>query len=228
MSNLSTHLFQVIDNKPTITHILINLPPFMDLYNEDASETKTLFSQQLVFIWNYLDATSPFFNAENKLEDSMLAAFGISDYVITPTLQACMDEYTKRQSTAELRSLNRVLSMLDKSLKDIGDLQDDIKYARKQIDNFNKLLDKEKDAERGYELLMAKNDIINSITGNNSNIIKQIPLISKIIQDLVELRKSVAKSLVEMDDPSSNKDHISNFFILEAIDTFRGYKTGNV
>ena len=72
MANLSSHLFTVINDEPTITTVLINLPSYKKMYMQDKTPDKSDYTKKLVFIWYYHDANSPYFNSENLMEECMV------------------------------------------------------------------------------------------------------------------------------------------------------------
>lgn len=223
MSNLSAHLFQVIDDIPTTCPIQINIPCFKKLYMEDETSDKSNYTKQLVFIWYYLDANSPYFNSEDKLEECMTAAFGTSKYKVSKLLQECMDEYSKRQSTPELRSLQAIILLLDELINGLNSQKEDNqKETNRYIESINDQLRKEEDIDVRRMLLLRRSEAIKNTNDENTAIITQIPKIASIIKEMSDLRKSVSKSLIEIDS-TTNKENIGNHIIYTGIDSYRGY-----
>lgn len=222
MSNLSQYLFQVIDDIPRYCPVQINIPCFAKLYLEDTTKDKSLYASQLAFIWYYLDAKSPYFNSDDRRKESMLAAFGDDSYAIKPTLQSCMDEYIKRQSTPELRSFEAMALMLDNMLKDINRRNQSSEQVNNYLSDIDNQMRLERDLEMRFQLVEMRDRAISSLNKSNLDIINLVPKISNTIKEMAEMRKVVAQSLQEVDS-SSNKDNIANHIIYEIIDFNRGY-----
>lgn len=223
MSNLSQHLFQVIDDVPRYCPIQLNIPCFKDLYISDTTPDKSDYAKQLAFIWFYLDANSPYFNSPERMEDCMLAAFGTIKYKVSKQLQLCMDEYSHRQSTTELRSLLAITNILDSMIKDLNRQKESgSEQMEEYIADIHAQMKMEKDLTQRFVLAEMRDKALNSINKNNMDVVTLIPKISNTIKEMVELRKAVAKSLVEIDS-TSNKENIANQIIYQIIDTNRGY-----
>jgi hypothetical protein len=223
MSNLSQHLFQVIDDVPRYCPIQLNIPCFKELYIKDVTPDKSEYSKQLAFIWFYLDANSPYFNSAERMDECLIAAFGTTKYKITKSLQECMDEYVKRQSTAELRSLSAITNILDGMIKDLNRQKESgNEQMEEYISDIHAQMKMEKDLTQRFVLAEMRDKALSSINKNNTDVVNLIPKISNTIKEMVELRKVVAKSLVEIDS-TSNKENIANHIIYDIIDTNRGY-----
>lgn len=223
MANLSSHLFQVIDDEPIFCAIQINIPCFKELYLQDDTPDKSTYRKQLAFIWYLQDSNSPYYNAENKREECAKAAFGTTKIKITKSLQDCIDEYTLRQSTPESRALDTIKSVMEGMLKSLNnrresDSQEDNRYLTDLDDQIRK----ENDVKLRRTLLLMKDERISKMNENNLAIINQIPKIANVIKDMVELRKVVAQSMLEIDS-STNKENIANHIIYDIIDLYRGY-----
>lgn len=223
MSNLSQHLFQVIDDVPRYCPIQLNIPCFKELYLTDTSPDKSEYSKQLAFIWFYLDANSPYFNSPERTDDCMLAAFGTTKYKVSKLLQSCMDEYSHRQSTTELRSLLAITNILDGMIKDLNRQKESgNEQMEEYISDIHSQMKLEKDLTQRFVLAEMRDKALSSINKNNTDVVNLIPKISNTIKEMVELRKAVAKSLIEIDS-SSNKENIANHIIYDIIDINRGY-----
>ena len=224
MANLSQHLFQVVNDEPVFCPVQLNIPCFKKLYVNDKTSDKSQYAKQLVFIWYYLDGSSPYFNSENKRSDCLNAAFGTDAYTISPDLQECMDEYLKRQSTAELRSLTEIVNILDETVSSLRKLmQHNTSEMDRYLDDINKRVAVEKDLDTRRTFFLMRSEIVKNSADESSSIISQIPKITSVIKEMVELRKTISKSLVELDS-TSNKDNIANQIIYDIIDKFKNYK----
>ncbi len=220
MSNLSMHLFKIVDDTPIYCPVQINLPCFRDLYITDTTSDKSEYAKQLVFIWYYLDANSPYMYSDNKLEECLKAAFGTVNYKISALLKSCMDEYSKRQSTPELRSLQTVMELLDESLKSLKDTKRSSDEELRYLEDLDKQIKVQKDLKERRMLLLMQTEAKKNMNDVISNITQQIPKITNIIKEMAELKKAVQASLSEIDS-STNKESISNHIIYDIIDTFR-------
>jgi hypothetical protein len=209
--NLSHKLFDVVEDEPIINPIIINLGPFKKLYEQDKSEDKSTYAKQLLYIWYLCDMTSPFVNSEDREEESMKYAFG-KKVRITKSLQECIDEYKKRQSTPETRTLEKTIIMCDSMMADLSKSKNGVDEYKRLIDDINKLLKKlsssPEDIERRIELMNQK-----ILTAD------LVPRINKQLESLVDMRKKVQKSIIELDS-ESNKEAISNFIVDSFIDKY--------
>lgn len=221
MSNLSSHLFQVVNDQPVYCPVLLNIPCYKELYLRDTTDDKSEYSKQLAFIWYYKDMGSPFFNSENMKEECMLAAFGTKSYSISPLLQTCIDEYEKRQSTPELRSLRSAMELLDQLVAEMRHQANSEEYYN-LIKDLEKEASMESDFTQRWTLLELADKRKEALNKQKESVVKMIPSFQKSIESLIELRKSATKSLSEIDH-ESNKDNIANHIIYDIIDKNRGY-----
>ena len=130
--NLSTRLFQVINDEPVYSAILINIKCFKDLYALDKTEDKHKYSQHLLYIWYTCDPNSPYFNAESRFDDAAKEVYGRKKKV-TKIMQQCMDEYRKRQSTPMIRAYERAMRASDQN----GDI---LMSSQVQIEEWRRLI----------------------------------------------------------------------------------------
>lgn len=216
--NLSYKLFDVIDEEPVITPIIINLGPFKDLYKLDKTEDKSKYAQQLLFIWYLCDPTSPLFNSDNREEESMTYAFG-KKIKITKALEKCIEEYKRRQSTPETRALEKTINICDNMVNGLVKSEDGVKEYYRLIDDINKELKREKDVDIRIDLLGKRMELEKKLADEAKVLSDLIPKIGKQLDSIMEMRKKVQKSVIELDS-ESNKDAISNFVVDEFIDKY--------
>lgn len=220
--NLSHKLFDVVEDEPIINPIIINLGPFKKLYEQDKSEDKSTYAKQLLYIWYLCDMTSPFVNSEDREEESMKYAFG-KKVRVTKSLQECIDEYKKRQSTPETRTLEKTIIMCDSMMADLSKSKNGVDEYKRLIDDINKLLKKlsssPEDIERRIELMNQKMDLEKKMYDEAKLTADLVPRINKQLESLVDMRKKVQKSIIELDS-ESNKEAISNFIVDSFIDKY--------
>lgn len=225
MSNLSKYLFQIINDVPVYCPIQVNIPCFKELYLRDETSDKSEYAKQLAFIWYYCDANSPYFNAADKKEECLQAAFGMRTQPITPLLQACMDEYIKRQSTPELRSLDTIMNILNELLKSLNSVKQNSEEIQRYINDLDEQMKQENDLQARRVLSLMRAEAVKNMNSETTALVKQIPQISVVIKEMSELRKVVSQSLIEIDS-NTNKENIFNHIIYNIIDENRGYVQG--
>jgi hypothetical protein len=213
--NFSFKLFDVVDDEPIVNAVVINLGPFKKLYQEDTSEDKSTYAKQLQYIWYANDPTSPLFNAEDKEQDAMILSFG-KEVKFNKTMLDCIEEYRKRQSTPETRTLEKTIKLCDNMINDLNKSKQGIDEFNRLVDDINKLLKKmnntEDDVVKRIELIGKKMDLEKKMLDEAKNVSDLIPKIGKQMESIIEMRKKVEKSLVDLDS-ESNKDAVSNFII---------------
>lgn len=213
--NFSHRLFEVIEDEPIVNPVIVNLGPFKKLYQEDKSEDKSTYVKQLQFIWYAYDPISPLFNAEEKELEAMRLSFG-KEVKLSKTMLECIDEYQKRQSTPETRSLERTIKLCDSMIRDLNKSKEGMAEFNRLVDDINKLLKKlgttEEDIEKRIELMDKKMKLEKQVLEEAKNVADLVPKISKQIESIIEMRKKVEKSIVELDS-DNNKEAISNFII---------------
>ena len=213
--NFSYKLFDVVDDQPIVNAVVINLGSFKKLYLEDKSDDKSTYCKQLQYMWYAYDPTSPLFNAENKEEEAMRLSFG-KEVKLSKTMLDCVDEYKKRQSTPETRTLERSIKLCDGMIKDLNKSKDGMDEFNRLITDINNLLKKmnntEEDIEKRIDLIDKKMKLEKLVLDDAKNVADLIPKISKQIESIIDMRKKVEKSLIDLDS-DTNKDAVSNFII---------------
>lgn len=220
--NLANRLFEVIDDEPVYTPVLINLSCFKKMYMEDKSEDKSAYAKQLVYMWYLWDPGSPFFNSENKEAEVMKEVYG-KKVALSKSLVACIDEYKKRQSTFEIRAFERTAVLCDNMTAGLAKDNQQLVEWERLIDDVNALLktlgkDPDDIAAR-FELMERKIELEAKLIKTASEMSSMIPKIEKQVDALLEMRKKVEKAKVEIDS-DNNKDSISNFIIDQFIDKY--------
>jgi hypothetical protein len=221
--NICDKLFIVgEDYQPEFTPVLVNLPPYKQLYINDKTEDKSDYSKQLAYIWLTSDMRSPYFDSDTIVQDSKIAAFGSADYEISPTLLLCLEDYKKRQSTAESRALESALSVVDEVGKSLRNQDRDTSQEESLITEVNKELDKlsknltQSAMQTKAQLIMFKQELIEKMNKNYQLRLKLIPDLTKSVTDLMKLREQLRNLIIEIDG-NNNKDKISDFMIHEFI-----------
>ena len=220
--NLSTRLFQVIDDEPVYSPVLINIKCFKTLYMSDTSEDKSKYAQHLLYIWYVCDPNSPYFNAENRLDDASMEVYGRKKK-ITKVMRKCMEEYTIRQSTPMIRAYERAMKAADQNSNILVGNQELIEEWQRLIKDANFTL---KQFGKDPQDIVDRLELTDRITDLELKIIKKskemsalIPAINKGVESLLELKKKVDKDRLQLDS-DDNKESISNYVIDEFIDKY--------
>ena len=220
--NLSSRLFQVIDVEPVYSPVLINIKCFKTLYMSDTSEDKSKYAQHLLYIWYVCDPNSPYFNAENRLDDASMEVYGRKKK-ITKVMRKCMDEYTIRQSTPMIRAYERAMKAADQNSNILVGNQELIEEWQRLIKDANFTL---KQFGKDPQDIVDRLELTDRITDLELKIIKKskemsalIPAINKGVESLLELKKKVDKDRLQLDS-DDNKESISNYVIDEFIDKY--------
>lgn len=221
--NICDKLFIVgEDYQPEFTPVLVNLPPYKQLYIEDKTSDKSDFSKQLAYIWLTCDMRSPYFDSDTIIQDSKSAAFGDLDYKISNTLNLCLEDYKRRQSTAESRALESALYVVEGIGKSLRSQDEDSSQEEKLIIDVNKQLDalanntSQSAMETKAQLVMFKQELREKMNRNYQMRLKLIPDLTKSVTDLMKLREQLRNLIIEIDS-NNNKDKISDFMIHEFI-----------
>ena len=213
--NFSHKLFDVVDDEPVVNPVLINLGPFKKLYEEDKSADKSTYVKQLQYIWYANDPISPLYNAEDKEKEAMVLSFG-KEVKFNKAMLDCIEEYKKRQSTPETRTLEKTIKLCDSMINDLDKSKQGINEFNRLVDDIDNLLKRtgstEDDIEKRIELISKKMTMEKQVLDNAKTISDLIPKISKQLESIIEMRKKVEKSIIELDS-ETNKDAISNFVI---------------
>lgn len=220
--NLSNRLFQVINDEPVYSPVLINIKCFKELYALDTSEDKHKYAQHLLYIWYTSDPNSPYFNSESKLEDAAIEVYGRKKKV-TKVLDKCMKEYKKRQSTPMIRAYERAMQVTDQNTNQLVSSQESIEEWKRLIkDSTDTLRTLGKNPEEivdRIELTERIADLELKILKKSKEMVSLIPLIDKQVQSLLDLKKKVDKDRMQLDS-DDNKESISNYIIDEFIDGY--------
>ena len=220
--NLANKLFEIIDDEPVYTPVLVNLKCYKKLYEEDKTTDKSKYAQQLLYIWYVCDPCSPYYNSENKDEDVMYEVFG-RKVNFTKAFYECIDEYRKRQSTPETRAFERTMQFCDSMTSGLVKDKHRLEEWERLIQDVNELLkslgkDPEDIAAR-FELMERKIELENKFVKTASDMSSMIPKIEKQVDALIEMRKKVERAKFEIDS-DNNKEAISNFIIEQFIDKY--------
>lgn len=213
--NFSHRLFDVIDDEPVVNALIVNLGPFKILYKEDTTADKSTYIKQLQYIWFANDPTSPLFNAENKEDEAMQLSFG-KKVKFNKSMLDCIDEYRKRQSTPETRTLEKTIRLCDSMINDLNKSKQGMEEFNRLVDDINKALKRmgitDEDIDRRIELMVKRMDLEKKVLDEAKNVSDLIPKIAKQIESIIDMRKKVEKSLVDLDS-DNNKEAISGFII---------------
>jgi hypothetical protein len=220
--NLSSRLFQIIEEEPVYCPILINIKCFKELYMLDKSEDKHKYAQHLVYIWYTCDPSSPYFNSEDKLVDAAMEVYGRKK-VVTKVLKKCMDEYIKRQSTPMIRSYERAMRIVDEQ-------ESLLKQSAEQVIEFDRLIDDAtslmKTLQSNPQEILDRIELMERIQDLQTKKIKQqsdmsalIPKIKTQVRDLLEMKKDVDKDRVQVES-DDNKEAISHFIVDSFIEKY--------
>lgn len=217
----SNKLFEVVlrndDYVPVYTPVLINLPNFKKLYMADKSSDKDEYAKQLAYIYFIADPKSPYFESTNKEVESMLAAFG-KQVKISKQLQTCIDEYVSRNTTIEIRSLESSLAACDNLLESISDNKKNMKQFDNLIRELEREIDQSSDLQERITLMNTKMELEDKAAERAKKSVDLIPKINKMVDSIMELRKTVRAKMLELES-DSNKENIDNFLITELINS---------
>ncbi len=208
MSNIYHKLFQVENDQPIINSVLINLPTFKKLYLEDKSKSKSNYIKQLAYIWYLCDIRSPYYNVEEKEIECKKGAFGNENESISSTLQECIEEYKKRNSTSESRSidgailaLDNITGVLNEQKKNHTQLSELVSYITYEIDNTN-------DLNKKIALYKERISLEKEVINNMDKITSMIPKVMDLSAKIAEARNKINKIA---DDIDNSKSNISSF-----------------
>ena len=218
--NLANRLFQIVDEEPVYSAVLINIKCFKELYMLDKSEDKHKFANHLLYIWYTCDPNSPYFNSEDKINDAAIEVYGRKK-AITKQLKRCMDEYSKRQSTPIIRAYERAMRITDQT-------ELTLKKDNKQLDEWQRLIDDStellQNLGKNPEDILARIELMERIEDleakklkRQADMAKMIPTINKQVRDLLDLKKEVDKDRLQLDS-DDNKEAIANYIVDEFIE----------
>jgi hypothetical protein len=222
MINLADRLFQIIDDEPVYTPVLINISCFKELYMADTTDDKHKYAQHLLYIWYTCDPASPYFYAEDKLEEAALEVYGRSK-VITKTLKKCMEEYSKRQSTPMIRAFERAMKITDQNESILNRDKKQMEEWERLITDCNELMStlgkNPEDIATRIDLMDRIEDLEAKKLKRQSEMSKMIPTINKQVKELLELKKEVDKDRMQLNSDDT-KEAISNYIVDEFIDKY--------
>ena len=157
--------------KLTFEPEILTLKVFKELYKRDKSKTKSMFIQELGFIYFFADPRSDYqylTNEEDRIK-AIIQGEGLpKDFKISPILQNAIDYYKSFRPTSALL------------LEDTRVAVDKLRKALRDID-----LDARDDKDKPIYTL-------NSITST-------IKLVPSLIKDLDEAERTIAKEIVQND-----------------------------
>lgn len=219
--NLSTRLFQIVNEEPVYCAVLINIKCFRELYLLDLTPDKSKYAQHLLFIWYTCDPSSPYFNSENKIEDAAAEVYNRPGKVLTKQLKQCMAEYTKRQSTPMIRAYTRAMTIADQT-------ETSLQKNKKQITEWQRLIDDSTELlstlGSNPDEIVTRIDITDRIIDLETKKLKYqsenaklIPQINTQVKELLALKKEVDRDRLQLDS-DSNKEAIANYIIDEFIE----------
>lgn len=218
--NLANRLFQIIDEEPVYSAVLINIRCFKELYMLDKSDDKHKFANHLLYIWYTCDPNSPYFNSEDKILDAAIEVYGRKK-VVTKQLKKCMDEYKKRQSTPMIRAYERAMKLTDQAESTLTKSKDQEDEWTRLINDANELMSQ---LGKNPEDIVSRIELSERIEGlkalrlkHQSEIAKMIPTINKQVKDLLELKKEVDKDRLQLDS-DDNKEAIASYIVDEFIE----------
>jgi hypothetical protein len=203
-------IFTVVDGDPKIEPVAINLKPFKDLWEYDKTEDKNIYKRWLVYIWYMYNYKSPFFDSENKQEEVLLEVFGRRNYKIPRKVQLCEDEYLKRNTSTEQRTLDKAAELCDDIVRNITKANSDTKQFDDLIEDIEKQIKNTKDLDARIILMQTKMDLQEKSLDMAKKAADMIPRLEKQVQSIISLRKSVEKSY---SDVENNKESIKNFIV---------------
>jgi len=213
--SFANKLFEVVNDVPVYTPVLINLPAFKKLYEKDNSADKSTYAKQLAYIYYSEDYKSPFFDSNDRDHESMIAAFGKT---ITPTkdLLACKKEYRDRQVTVEVKSLESSLATCDNLLRNLSSSRNDLDQYTRLLEELEESIDQATDLESKLTYAGAKLDMEDKLLIKTKKTAELIPQINKLVESIVELRERVRVKMLEL-EVSPGRNDISNFLINDFI-----------
>tara|TARA_R100000951_G_scaffold95918_1_gene85078 strand:- start:1054 stop:1722 length:669 start_codon:yes stop_codon:yes gene_type:complete len=220
--NLSSRLFEIIDDVPVYNAILINIKCFKELYLLDKTEDKHKYANHLLYIWYTCDPNSPYFNSENKIQEAAIEIYGRKK-VITKQLRKCMEEYKKRQSTPMIRAYERAMTISDQNESIVNETKEELLEQERLIndcfDLMKSLGKNPEDIVTRIELMERMDGLKSSKLKYQSELSKLIPTIKTQVQMLLELKKDVDKDRLRVDS-DENAEGIGNYIVDNLIDKY--------
>jgi hypothetical protein len=209
MSSLKK-IFRVVDDIPTIEPVGINIPCFKELYLADRTLNKSEYAKQLAFIYHMTAYDSPYFNVKDKTATIAYKFLGIEDFIISPILQACIDECLLMESCAEARALDAVSKLIDNISAQASALEADNKEYLILIKEFDAALKDESDLTYKAELMIKKQAIQAAQSKQTESASKIIESLSKNTKTIIDMRKTVSQAAVDFE--GNNTQKVSDYF----------------
>lgn len=205
-------LFDVVDDQPVVNALLLNLGPFKDLWESDKSEDKSVYIKHLMYIYYVADPRSPFFDSdsEEKEKDIKREVYGRTNYRTPNKVLKCIEEYRKRNTSAETRALESAIVVCD----DITYRMSKRSKDHAEFDNLIDEIDSEiKNAQGTSEKIVLMQKKL-ELQDKNLELAKKaadmIPRLKSQVESMIEMRDQVENAIAQIE--GSNKA-IENFII---------------
>jgi hypothetical protein len=166
---VSDNIFDVVDDKVTLTTNALTIPEFKRIWESDRSKGKATALSRLLFIYHTISPKSPYYNLDEEQRKQTV----ISDFLNNPDIAEeeltviAAEKYTKLIETPSLRQLKAATDLVDKVTKYFSSLDF-------TTENSASLADAKKILE----------------------IVSELP---KSTQSLIDLRKKVEQELLDTD-----------------------------
>ena len=222
--NLASRLFKIVNDEPIYSPVLFSLDCYKKLYMQDKSELKSNFAKHLLYIYYSCDPKSPYFEIENKEEECMKMIYGRVKKSMNKTMNDCIKDYIKCQSTPSIRAYERIMKICDSTG---AELQRNVESTKelnlliKDIDDACK--DLKKDGIDGLEVRLElqerKIELERKFVEKQKAMADLTTKIEKQVESLLKLKKDVEKERLMLDS-EDNKDNIARFVIDELINKY--------
>lgn len=203
-------IFSIVDGEPIVTAPMVNLKHFKELWEMDTSEDKGSYKRWMRFIYDSCDYRSDYFELKDKEEAILLDLFGRSNYSIPPKVQRCQEEYRRRNTPAEQRSLESAINSADGINDTVAKMKQDVKQFDDTMKELDKLINSQTDVLARMELLKEKMVLQDKLMGLVKNMADIIPKIEKNVSSIVNLRTTVEASVAKIQD---SKEKVENYMI---------------
>lgn len=206
-------LFTIVDGEPVVTAPLVNLKTFRKLWDHDKSDDKSLYKKWMAYIYHMCDYRSDFYELEDKEKQVLLEVFDRSDISAPKVVQACMEEYKRRNCPVEQRTLDTTIASADNISDNLAELQKDVVQNEKLIGQIERQIENALKADEtmiAIELTKEKLAIQKSQLDLVKTSADLIPKLEKNVESVMNLREKVEKSLNKVRE---SKDLIERFII---------------
>lgn len=207
-------IFTIVDGNPIVTAPMVNLEPFKSLWLTDTSDDKHVYNKWMRYIYDTCDYRSDFFELKDKEPVLLLDLFGRSDYPVPARVQRCQDEYRKRNTPAEQRSLESAINAADGITDIMAKLKQDIKQFDVTIKDLDKIIDAQTDVLARIELLKEKMGLQEKVIDLAKTMADIIPKIEKNVDSIISLRNKVELAVAKIAD---SKEKIENYMVDDLI-----------